>query len=306
VPDPVDPTGVERLIADYIDHLQDDEYVRGVFARDDVAVRVLGEMLGSGDRARVHAAALVLRDAALFRYVPRLWELLPQTDLFAVLESNLYASHYGIRRDSIFTLGKLTYPRQAAALSRAFPVYLERYPLELGALMGELFWLSSRERRRRWYYLDAVARAPHHLVRWSVFEAAGGWAAMGRHSRDARLYKRLLRRLAQDPHPFVRREARARLDGARLRSTGRRWDISVTAGGFASFEEVAMQFGNYLWVSRRADYDFSLLDRFAHYVVSGEAEAAVAAMAHRGEPFEWEAFVRAFDAWAEATGTGSP
>lgn len=287
-----DGADVAALVAGYADHLEDGEYVRRIFASGDVAIRVLADMLGSGDRERAPGAALVLRDAVLSRFVPGLRGLLPTTSVFAALGANLYAPDYSIRRDSIYTLGKLTYPRQAAALVCAFPVYRERHPLELPDLLGELFWLSAKERRRRWDYLHALSRSPYYAVRWSVFEVAHGWAGMARHSRDARLYKRLLRRLAQDPHPFVRGEARSRLDGARRHPAGPLWPGTLETVVERSFFSVAIQFGNYLWASGRADYDLALLGQFANYVLF---------QAPRTEwtpPFEWEAFARPFDAWA--------
>jgi hypothetical protein len=286
---------IEALVAEYLDHLHDGAYMRRVFANGDVAVSMLATMLGSGDRTRVNRATLVLSDAVLYRYVPRLRELVPRTNLLDVLAANLYASDYGIRRDSIYTLGKLTYPRAAGALTRAFPVYLQRYPLEPPGLLSELFWLSTRARRRRWDYFLAMARSPQYPVRWCVFEAADyGSVGTARRSRDARLYKRLLHRLARDPHPLVRQEARWRLLDARPHLDPRRWGGSTEVLGDRSFELVVIQFSNYLWVSGPADYDLALLHRFAHYVVVEAACTGAPA------PVDSEAFARAFEEWAVA------
>lgn len=279
---------MEALVLAHDDHPDAlEELVGKIFGAHELpdAVHSLEALLRSGDRERIVRAEAFIRDVVIYGVHRQFTALLPHTGIFPALGQNLYAPDYLVRGLTIFTLGKITFPRNAPLLIDAFPWYLERDPIGIPSLVGELFWLSRAERRRRWEYFESIARSPHYLARWSFFEAAGeGWIGEPPKGRDARLRKRWMRRLAQDPNQMVRREARSRLDGLK-RSPDKRmhsWHAPRLC-----FENVSITFRNYLWASDRRDYDVALLDAWVQYRRTHEIDASIS----------HEEDAEAFEAW---------
>jgi hypothetical protein len=121
----------------------------------DGVARVLLAMLRSRDADEVIAAHLFLRDVVNYGMVPAFTVHLPTSGIFEVFRNNLYVPDFAIRRDTIFTIGKIGPRANARLLAEAFPVYLQRDPLLLPGLLGELFWLTRHA--RQWTYLRALS-----------------------------------------------------------------------------------------------------------------------------------------------------
>jgi hypothetical protein len=265
-----------QQIRDYVDHLEDTAYVRAVFAAAGVSgvAGLLVAMLRGGDRDAALAAGLFLRDAVLFGMAPDFALALPRTGVFPALRANLYVPDYAVRRDSVYTIGKLTVRTTAGLLREAFPVALRRDPLLLPRLLSELSWLTGG--KRPWAYLRRVAESPHYLVRWSLL--AQNVSLVGdfgrRRGPEGRKLRRLYGRLAADPHPLVRAEARHRRAALVTRREERLW----RNGGWErvwkrlshgepdrSFSSLELLFGNCMTLAGWADYDLADLDAFVGY-----------------------------------------
>jgi hypothetical protein len=308
----VDPA---RWVRGYVDHLEDAAYVRDLFASEGVAgaSRALVAMLRSGDSHEAQAAALFIRDVVNYGMAPPFTEHLPRSGLIEALRANLDAPGYAIRRASIYTIGKIGPRANARLLAEAFPTYRHRDPLLLPGLLFELFWLTRRA--RQWAYLHAVATSPHYLVRWSLLdESASPLPGLGEHDRyERRRLGRLLSRLAGDPHPLVRADAEYRRRVLPSRREERQWRLGDRRALWRrlghgepelTFTTLHLLFGNYLAVTERKDYDLGTLEAFVRYRQEHPIPRPppAAEEARGGARFDMPAYVRAFDAWRQATG----
>jgi hypothetical protein len=263
-----------NLISGYLDHLQDQAYVSGVVSRAPMAElgRTLASMLRSGERQAATDAALFAQDAVMFGFSPAFARYFPRSPVLRALRENLSAADYFTRHQSIKTLGRVGPRSNARHLAAAFPWFLERDPLNLDDLLGELFWLARRARREP--YLDAIVTAPLYLARWAILGhlldhgtyAYPGWVN-GRPSGHVLGY---VERLARDPHPWVCAEATWRLsqleasDALAAHATS---GMDTNSEPSPTFFTLWLQVGNYLWIFGRRDYDVQLVERIAAYVV---------------------------------------
>ncbi|MDB6138818.1 MAG: hypothetical protein JWO94_1890, partial [Verrucomicrobiaceae bacterium] len=142
-----------------------------------------------------------LRDALLYSH--------PRKDLFRqglklpllwnTLSSLLVHRHAGVRRNAIYTIGKLTVRSKAKLLRAAFPFYLNGDADNMGGLMFELRWLT-----RKWdsKLIAQILESPHYLLRWSLCSST---------YENGSLYldrlKCVYEVLATDEHPWVSAEA---------------------------------------------------------------------------------------------------
>src|SRR5579859_1219424 len=260
---------IKSLIAGYIDHLQEGAYVAAVFVEAPMAEidRLLASMLRSGNREEVGHANLFMQDAVMFGFSPEFARYLPRSSALRALRENIRAEDYFSRHQSLHTLSRIGPRSNAQYLAAEFSWYLEHDPLNLDDLLGELFWLKHRTVREP--YVEAMISAPLYLARWAVMHHLldhGSYTEQGRLLRLA-----YLRRLAQDSHERVRAEAIWNLHQLQVANESR-LDPDRPIGEDGSHEPRLMFFSlvlhvsNYLFISGRRDYDFSLVERIAAYV----------------------------------------
>lgn len=304
---------IDIWVRDYIDHLEDAAYVRELFAAEGVAgvSRGLVALLRSGDAHETQAALLFVRDVVNYGMVLHFTERLPQSGIFDALRANLSAPDYAIRRGSIYTIGKIGPRANARLLAEAFPSYLQRDPLLLPGFLFELFWLTRHA--RQWTYLHAVAASPHYCVRWSLLdESASPLPSLGGHDKyERRRLERLLSRLASDPHPLVRADARYRRHLLPGRREERQWRLGdrralwrrVGQGApDLTFTTLHTLFSNYLSVVGRRDYDIETLNAFVRYRQEHPIpQPDLDADAPDEARFDMPTYVRGFDAWLRSS-----
>lgn len=266
---------VERRIRAYLDHLEDGDYVRSIFALADVPTitdRIIA-MVRHGTLDEVNDALLFVRDVVNYGMAPAFRDELPRSGLFAALADGILADRYAVRDACIYTLGKISFPENAPILARAFPRYIERDPLLLGRLITERFWLTHGV--DCWSYLQTAAASSLYLSRWAALETTYsiGWATRPG-STDATRLEALYATLAADPHPSVRAEAARALAEPRLgrdggtTARGARWQTFLPIrmeAARSSFLGLATLFRNYLSTAGMADYSVELFDTFARF-----------------------------------------
>lgn len=68
-----------------------------------------------------------------------------KASIFSIMGQNLYSSEVSVRRDTIYTFGKMFFKQNISILSQAVSVYMEQYPEDIDALLFELFWLQEKK-----------------------------------------------------------------------------------------------------------------------------------------------------------------
>jgi hypothetical protein len=187
-----------------------------------------------------------------------------------VLRTNLYVPNRSIRRNSIYTFGKLSFFENARLLDEALPFYLEHDPLEIDGLLFELFWLSREARRRHWSYLRRITTAPSYLTRWAGLNIAI-WRFGDAYDRGLVTLERTFARLAADPHEAVRDEAafcldqfqqQLRMETPPEHGHNELLKRHLSHGPEVNFGRIDLTFGNYLHRVGLDDYEPALLDEW--------------------------------------------
>lgn len=272
------PSEIKERISDYINYWHDAAYVAAIF--DEAGIPAVSEtletMVSSGNRREAQDALLFAEDAIRFRLAPRLFgDSYRRSGLLAAVRHALYAPDYFIRNDALATLGRVGPHANARCLAAAFPWYLEHDPLALDHLLVQC-WLDRRVCRRE--QLEQFARAPLYLTRWAAVETLwkrdlSPWLYR-RSSKPQTWSRQLLRRLAQDRHPWVRAEAtwclgelaairRALLSRQDLAGLDRAWSRVAPK---PSFSEIRHHVSNYLSLSGERDYDVSLVEAVVQHL----------------------------------------
>jgi hypothetical protein len=217
-------------------------------------------LAGSEPEAIIHTLGFV-RDAALYRHPfhEAFQAHLGASTIWDRLQELLSAPNFGVRRNAIYTIGKLTHRNRAYLLIEAFPFFLERDPINLPRLLFELVWLTNEW---NWDFLRRAAAATHDLQRWSLCSVIDDH---GESNEVATQFLDILTPLRSDPHPRVAAEVLLRAERIKVKLQPKlskpEWRkevkrIAELKPGL-TFESAAMQF-----MQAGIDYDFSEFDRF--------------------------------------------
>ncbi len=68
---------------------------------------------------------------------------IPKSRIFSLMEEHLYSTEEEIRSSVIYAFGKMTFPEQKKLLKKAIDFYINQFPLQLGELLFEYFWLNG-------------------------------------------------------------------------------------------------------------------------------------------------------------------
>jgi hypothetical protein len=227
----------------------------------DVVLQEIESLLGTKDsEAIVHVLGFV-RDAGLFNH-PFHGEFrarLNSSSIWSTFRSLLLSPDFSVRRNVIYTIGKLTYRERSALLAEAFPFYLEKDPINLPGLLFELVWLTNEW---NWRFLEQVASAEHYLQRWSLCQILDDNGSPTETLND---FASILNRLKSDPNNHVAAEAALRFEritiklGPKLPKAEWRKEVKRISNlePKVTFERAAMQF-----MRDREDYTLAEFDQF--------------------------------------------
>jgi hypothetical protein len=219
----------------------------------------------------------------------------------------LYAPDHNLRWNAVTTLGRIGPASNARYLEAALPFYLERDPLALPRVLGEIAGLRGQP--FAWLQVEAALASRSYLVRWAVLDVFATFHLRSG-SRLARLKDGVLERLSADAHPLIRAEAlyeRGQDEAVDSHPLLRGGELTAELLGQVAeelsrdapdltFGGLRITLSNYLHAVGRRDYDLPLLGAFVRYE---------AAHPHpRDEPFDLAARSAAFDAWR--LGTAGP
>lgn len=273
------PDDPREAIRDFMDHLQDRAYVRALLARfgTPTVLALLADLVRAGERDDVNVALLLAENAMRFGLATRDFaDAYRRSDLPAVIRQQVYAPDYTVRHLAVHAASRLGPREHGRYLAGAVPWYLAHDPLNLGGLLMELrLWDQHMPWRA---HLEAMAAAPLYLTRWAAVELLsehGASPVISARPRTAAWPRQLLRTLAQDGHPLVRREAQWRLDQRRASRPGRRlprWRRAKLLERLRqgdpepTFFKLWLSVSNYLGVTGEPDYDGTLVDAIIEHV----------------------------------------
>jgi hypothetical protein len=197
-----------EIIASYIEHLQDESFVVSAVDAHGVAALVdcvIGLLRGH-DHQNVMDATLFIRDVSigLFReeITNAFRERLPASDLFDVLDECLSVHGLRVRKQAVYTFGKLCYKENAGRLIRAFRDRRDHDPFLMGSLAFEIRWLEQDD-EAHWSRIGWLAEAPDDVCRWATMLPV----EQSVHQPNPHA-ERLLNALQQDRYRYIRDEAR--------------------------------------------------------------------------------------------------
>lgn len=236
------------------------ESILAHYSLEDIFEQIDSILKTAEPEAVAHALGFV-RDANLFQHPYRddFHKHLSSSAIWETLQRLLHASNFSIRRNTIYTIGKLTSRDHAYLLSDVFTFYLENDPINLPNLLLELLWLTNRW---NWNFVEQVASAKHYLKRWSLCQILDDTSDS---TETKRHFLEVLVRLKCDLHPLVASEAKLRFErinvklGPKLSKAEWRKEVNRISSlkPRVTFEHAAM-----LFMHDRLDYALDDFDRF--------------------------------------------
>lgn len=268
---------LRHQLTNYLDHLMEAPWLASLVEEHGLPVilATVTAVLTDGTQDEILGALLFVRDLGqninnwAAPIIDEVRETLPITVLPAV-RPLLYSPFHDVRRNAIYTLGKLCYRKEAKALRGAFPWYVDHDPLSLPDLMSELAWLGDE--RGFEVRLRRMLAHPSYLVRWSILD---GFSSLESSRGSSLRWKQVSKVLSNDVVAAVRDEALFLLAEARLRRDARKarslpkpeWQRRGKALAkqepAVTFFRLKLQFENELARRGQADYSVDELLAFA-------------------------------------------
>ena len=276
--------GVKDLLVTYIDRIGETGAVDAIAEVDGVeaavqatAVVVRDAMQGGQDPFAFSSALTWVRDgsigvgsaavrAGVRACVPRL--------LTPTLGDALVAPVYAVRSQVIYTLAKMGFREDLPRLRDVFQRYVDRDPLLVPKLIGEIAWLGGEDAP----LLAQVRAHSHHLTRWSFFGTSAARDIRARASESEQAIENeplraVCAELSADPAVVVSAEARYILDELSMlaaiaregltdrtsRRERKRRRAELEASAPLRFDTMSLRFLN---AHDGPDYDVDTLDSF--------------------------------------------
>jgi len=202
-----------------------------------------------------------IRDANLYKHPFRegFHEHLASAKIWETFRDLLKAPNFNVRRNTIYTIGKLTNRDRAYLLSDAFPFYLAKDPINLPRLLLEHLWLTNKW---NWDLVERIASADHYLKRWSLCQILDD---TGDNDETKKRFLDVLTQLKSDANSLVAAEANFRFERVKVKLapklTKAEWRKEVkrisSAEPRMTFEWTAMCF-----MENRSDYSLDEFDQF--------------------------------------------
>ncbi len=165
-----------ELLSRYADSFLDENYVSIIFENYSIerVIKELEIVLQSENNDDVHSSLLFIRDFCIQGAVDISQEMvdefrifLPKSKIFPTLNTLLYHSSLILRKDVVYTFGKIVFEQNAEFLTQAFEFFRDKDPFMISDILGELEWL---EIDIPWDHIKKLLEHTEYLFRWSVIE----------------------------------------------------------------------------------------------------------------------------------------
>ncbi len=181
----------------------------------------------------------------------RLLSLLERKGIYTALDKKLYSNNYQMRKDSIYTIGKLcTKKYQKNLLVAFYKYYLKKDPYLTPQVIFEINWLG---RKHKYDLLSCLVNHSHFAFRWSTMSMDNCYDF-----KDRRV-ARLLSVLENDPVISIRKDYLSKI------KNGDR----ATLSDYSSAEIFVT---NFLSFNRYKNYSLRLISQLLNYYIGNSKE----------------------------------
>jgi hypothetical protein len=263
----------ETKIRKYINYLGDAEYMADVVTSPG-AVDSMIKFLQSNDREIINDTCFFIRDFVLScsqnHTCRQSWESQLKSAIIPEIENLLFADNHFIRKDAVYTLGKICSYDSIPVMLNAFYQLRDRDPILLPRLIGELFWLGINN---PWDIIDSMAVSDRYTTRWAVVDVLGKFGCNSPNDEDFLRAHKLCDRLRRDAHRLVREEAKYNYQYLELQRRKHQENMSKAEyrqqrkelkkiSTFLPFGNIISQFGHYMYEHNLHTYTSEELETF--------------------------------------------
>lgn len=198
---------LETKILKYLNQLGDSEYMAAVVTSIG-AVDTLIKLLQRNDEETVSYTCLFITDFSIGsrnNTCKEFWESKLESAIIPELEHLVLADNHFIRRQVIYTLGKICSYNSVPVFLHAFYELRDKDPLLLPRLVGELFWLGVDN---GWDLIDSMTASNQYTTRWAALMSLREFIYDAQNEDETFLMRyKFCDRLRQDSHPLVLAQA---------------------------------------------------------------------------------------------------
>ena len=269
---------LETKILNYLNYLGDSEYMAEV-STSPGAVDTLIELLQSNNEETVSYACLFITDFVLScsqnNICKQSWKKL-ESAIIPQLEHLVFADNHFIRKQVIYTLGKICSYNSVPVLLHALHELGDRDPILLPRLVGELFWLGVDNRCD---VIESIIVSKQYTTRWAVVDALGEFIYHLPNEEDETFLMRYKfnNQLRQDSHPLVQAEAEYKYQFLELNRRKHQENMSKSdykkqrkelkkIKPVLCFSSVRNQFSNYMYNRNLYTYTTKALEEFIEMI----------------------------------------
>ncbi|BAY07081.1 HEAT repeat domain-containing protein [Calothrix sp. NIES-2098] len=266
---------LETKILNYLSYLGDSEYMVEIVTSPG-AVDSLIKLLHSDNPEIVSYASLFITDFVLSgsrnNICKESWETQLRSKIIAELEHLVLINNHFIRKQVIYTLGKICSYDSVPVLLQAFHELRDRDPILLPRLVGELFWLGVEN---RFDILEIAIASKHYTTRWAVLELLGEFIYRVPDEEDETflMQYKFYEQLRHDSHRFVKTEAEYKYQISELNHRKHQENMSKSEykklyrelnklKPSLTFFGISLQFCNYMSRNNLSIYTIEELENF--------------------------------------------
>ncbi len=267
-------------ILNYLNYLNDSDYLAEI-VKSPGADETLIQLLHSEDLETINATCLFITDAVLLGSQNPIceegWESHSQGAIVPELERLVLSDNHFIRKQVIYTLGKICSYDSIPILLQAFHQFRDQDPILLPRLVGELFWLGVDHPGD---VIQSMVASPQYLTRWAVLTILGELIYNSPDETDEifLMKYKVCESLCDDSNFWVQAEANYEYQFLKLNLRWRQENLSKSEykkqkkelqrlKPGLSFFQVSGQFDNYLYGNRLYHYSIEELETFVGQLV---------------------------------------
>ncbi len=266
---------LETKILKYICHLNDSEYMADIVISPNV-VNILINLLQSNDYLIISDTCLFIRDLVLAcsgnDVCKQFCDTKLHSNIIPQLEHLVLTDNHFIRKQVIYTLGKICSYDSIPVLLHAFHKLRDQDPILLPRLVGELFWLGVDNRCN---LIENMTASNLYTTRWAVLETLGEFLYNSPNEEDETFFMRykFCNQLRHDLHPLVVAEAEYEYQILDLDYRKQKENISRSEfkkqikelkqwKPMISFANIGVKFSSYIYNNSFQSYTIEELENF--------------------------------------------